>query len=212
MLFRSELPEPPQAKVRVINDAPVATRNVVIGRLQTVTGFKELEDDQELARDLGLDSLAIVDTLLWLESEFGVSVPNPEAVPTVGDLIMAACGGAASEPTQKRGYRPSTGWRANAGNARVQIPAGSSIQEVFLAQARRHPGQVIAADLVQGSRTYRQLIAAILALRPKIAALPGQFVGIMLPASIAADAAFMATLFAGKTPVMINWTDRKSVV
>ena len=207
-----ELSEPTPAKVRVINDAPAATRNMVIGRLQTMTGVKELEDGLELARDLGLDSLAVVDALLWLESEFGVSVPNPEAVRTVGDLIMAACGGAASEPTQVRGHRPSAGWRANAGNARVQIPAGSSIQEVFLAQARRHPGQVITADLVQGSRTYRQLITAILALRPKITALPDQFVGIMLPASVAADAAFMATLFAGKTPVMINWTAGPRVI
>jgi len=207
-----ELPEPTPSKAQVVNDAPAATRSTVIARLQTMTGFKELEDDQELAQDLGLDSLAIVDALLWLESEFGVSVPNPEAVRTVGDMIMAACGGASSESTQVRSRRPSAGWWANAGKARVQMPAGSSIQEVFLAQARRHPGQVIAADLLQGTRTYRQLIAAILALRPKIAALPGQFVGIMLPASVAADAAFMATLFAGKTPVMINWTAGPRVV
>ncbi len=64
----------------------------------------------------------------------------------------------------------------------------------------------------QGSRTYRDLITAILALRPKIAALPGQYVGIMLPASVAADTVFMATLFAGKTPVMINWTAGPRVV
>ncbi|MFZ0497788.1 MAG: phosphopantetheine-binding protein [Steroidobacteraceae bacterium] len=191
---------------------PRQTRNIVTARLQTMTGLKELKDDQELARDLGLDSLAIVEALLWLESEFGISVPNPEAGLTVGDLIMAACGGASSESTQVRRRRPSRGWRANAGNARVQIPTGSSIQEVFLAQARPRPGQVIAADLIQGSRTYRQLITAILALRPKIAALPGQFVGIMLPASVAPDAVLMATLSAGKTPVMINWTAGLRVV
>jgi len=207
-----ELPEPTPSKTQVVNDAPAATRSMVIARLRTLTGLEELEDEQELARDLGLDSLAIVDALLWLESEFGVSVPNPEAVRTVGDMIMAACGGASSESTPVPRRRPSAGWRASAGSGRVQIPAGGNIQEVFLAQARRHPGQVIAADLVQGSRTYRQLIAAILALRPKIAALPGQFVGIMFPASVAADAVFMATLFAGKTPVLINWTAGPRVV
>ena len=94
----------------------------------------------------------------------------------------------------------------------MQIPEGQSIQHVFLAQARRNPAQVIAADMQQGSRTYRDLITAILALRPKIAALPGQYVGIMLPASVAADIAFLATLFAGKTPVMINWTAGSRVV
>ncbi|MGA9368229.1 MAG: hypothetical protein WBV35_12280, partial [Steroidobacteraceae bacterium] len=37
---------------------PRQTRNIVTARLQTMTGLKELKDDQELARDLGLDSLA----------------------------------------------------------------------------------------------------------------------------------------------------------
>ena len=207
-----ELPEAPRSQAKASGDAPAATRHMVIARLQAITGIDGLRDDQELVRDLGLDSLAIVNAILWLETEFGVSVPSPEAVRTVGELVMAACGSASSEPVPVRVGRPPAGWWANTGNARVQIPGGSSIQEVFLAQARRHPGQVIVADLVQGSRTYRELIAAILALVPKIAALPGQFVGIMLPASVAADAAFMATLFAGKTPVMVNWTSGPRVV
>ncbi len=36
--------------------------------------------------------------------------------------------------------------------------------------------------------------------------LDGQRLAIMLPASVAADVAFLATLLAGKTPVMLNWT------
>jgi long-chain-fatty-acid--[acyl-carrier-protein] ligase len=34
----------------------------------------------------------------------------------------------------------------------------------------------------------------------------GKYIGIMLPASVAADIFYLTTLFAGKTPVMINWT------
>ena len=177
-----------------------------------LTGVAELNDDQELARDLGLDSLAITDALLWLEREFAVSVPGVEAVRTVGDLIMAACGSASAESADVQIAAPSAGWLSSPGHEPVQIPEGQSILQVFLSQARRNPSQVIVADLQQGSRTYRDLITAILALRPKIAALPGQYVGIMLPASVAADTAFLATLFAGKTPVMINWTAGPRVV
>jgi long-chain-fatty-acid--[acyl-carrier-protein] ligase len=36
--------------------------------------------------------------------------------------------------------------------------------------------------------------------------MPGQYVGILLPASVAANTVFLAVLFAGKTPVMVNWT------
>ncbi len=207
-----EIAEPKRGAERSVADAPAATRQTVLARLHAATGIENLRDDQELARDLGLDSLTTTEVLLWLEKEFAVSVPGVDAVRTVGDLIMAACGGASAESTDVRIAPPSAAWLANLGKVRVQIPAGASIPQVFLAQARRNPGQVIAADLQQGNRTYRELITAILALRPKIAALPGQYIGILLPASVAADTLFFATLFAGKTPVMVNWTAGPRVV
>jgi acyl-CoA synthetase (AMP-forming)/AMP-acid ligase II len=40
----------------------------------------------------------------------------------------------------------------------------------------------------------------------RFAALPGDAVGLMLPASVAADTAFMALLWARKLPVLLNWT------
>lgn len=207
-----EMAEPQESAGQSAHDAPAATREIVLARLRDATGMPTLEDDQELAKDLGLDSLAITELLLWLEQEFAVSVPGVEAVRTVGDMIMAACGAASAESADVRIPAPSAAWLTNLGGARVQIPDGRSLRQVFLAQARRVPGQVIAADLQQGTRTYRDLIAAIFALRPKIAALPGQYVGIMLPASVAADTLLFATLFAGKIPVMINWTAGPRVV
>jgi len=55
-------------------------------------------------------------------------------------------------------------------------------------------------------KTYRDLILGILALRPTVQAIEGEYVGIMLPASVGAALLYMTTLFAGKTPVMVNWT------
>jgi long-chain-fatty-acid--[acyl-carrier-protein] ligase len=207
-----EMPEPQLAAGRTACEAPAATREIVLARLRDATGHPELSDDQELAKDLGLDSLAITELLLWLEKEFAVSVPGVDAVRTVGDLIMAACGGASAESADVRIRPPSGAWLKELGQDRVQIPEGRRLHEVFLAQARRSAGQIIAADLQQGSRSYRDLVTAIFALRSRIAALPGRFVGIMLPASVAADTVFFATLFAGKTPVMINWTAGPRVV
>jgi long-chain-fatty-acid--[acyl-carrier-protein] ligase len=207
-----KMPEPPESAGQSAQDAPAATREIVLARLRDATGMTALEDDQELAKDLGLDSLAITDLLLWLEKEFAVSVPGVEAVRTVGDMIMAACGAASAESADVRIRPPSAAWLKNQGDVRVQIADGGNLRQVFLSQARRSPGQVIAADLQQGSRTYRELIAAIFALRSRITALPGDYVGIMLPASVAADTLFFATLFAGKIPVMINWTAGPRVV
>jgi long-chain-fatty-acid--[acyl-carrier-protein] ligase len=86
------------------------------------------------------------------------------------------------------------------------MPAGDSLTAVFLDMARRHPRQVVIADQQSGVRSYRDLLTALLLLRPVFARMPGPYVGIMLPASVAAAVATLAVLFAGKTPVMLNWT------
>lgn len=187
-------------------DVPPATRKIVLDYLRELTGVADLQDQQQLAGDLGLDSLATADVIFWLEKEFAVQVPSVESVHTVGDVLMAACGQLSAE-SREVSIRPATAtWLADAARVRARAPAGNTIQETFLAQARRNPGRVIAADMQRGARTYRDLITSILALQPKIAALPGEYVGIMLPASVAADIVFLAVLFAGKTPVMVNWT------
>ncbi len=54
--------------------------------------------------------------------------------------------------------------------------------------------------------TYRRLVLGLLLMVPKIRELPGRYVGIMLPASVGAGLFYLAALFAGKTPVMVNWT------
>ena len=88
----------------------------------------------------------------------------------------------------------------------VQVPEGTTIPEVFLAQAARNPGRAAVADQTGGVRTYRDLVTVILALRPALQAIPGPSVGIMLPASGGAAAAFLAVACAGKIPVMVNWS------
>src|SRR5258708_18338508 len=40
----------------------------------------------------------------------------------------------------------------------------------------------------------------------RFSALPGEAVGLMLPASVAADTSLMALLWARKLPVLFNWT------
>ena len=97
-------------------------------------------------------------------------------------------------------------WFSGRANARVELPAGKSIAAAFLAQARRNPKRPAIADQMRGTLTYRDLITAIFALRPRIAELPGKYVGIMLPASAGATVTYLATIFAGKIPVMVNWT------
>ncbi len=58
---------------------------------QTVGKPVEISDDTNIARDLGLDSLAIMNFIMALEDEYDISIPLDRVaqVETVGDLEKA---------------------------------------------------------------------------------------------------------------------------
>ncbi len=202
-----DLPAPPPPEPQHLAEGiPPGTEKIVLEYLYDLTGLRSITAQSRLARDLGLDSLAIMDLIAWLEKEFGITVAAVESLETVGDVMLAACGKLAAVSKDPAISMPDPRWFLDSGAARVQLPAGKTIQEVFLAQARQRPDQVVVADPQRGIRTYRDLITSIFALRTEIEKIPGQHVGIMLPASVAADAVFLAVLFSGKIPVMVNWT------
>ena len=51
--------------------------------------MEEITDEKEIVKDLGADSLDVVEMLMGLEEEYGVTVPEEEAanIKTVGDII-----------------------------------------------------------------------------------------------------------------------------
>jgi acyl-CoA synthetase (AMP-forming)/AMP-acid ligase II/1-acyl-sn-glycerol-3-phosphate acyltransferase/acyl carrier protein len=186
-----------------LNEVPDSVREAFQAKLADLAGGRDFPDTADLARDLGMDSLARLELKLWMEQEFGHEAPDPEALRTVGDCLLAACGKAVAiaQPALKP---PAPGWFAP--RPSFAVPEGDTIQEVFLRQAARSPGASALADLQGGRRTYRDLVTGILVLRPRIEALEGERVGILLPASGAAAVAYLSVLFAGKVPVMVNWT------
>lgn len=201
-----ELPDPEVH--RFAGDAaevPEATRRIVLDELSRLTGRDDVKLADRLAQDLGLDSLAAAELVIWIEKEFGFSVGTPESLLTAGDVVLAAAGrgiSAIETPLAK----VTAAWRAPRGGNRIGVPPGATVNEVFLAQAARRPGQVLLADQTSGEVTYRRLVLGVMLLAPAIRRLPGRYVGIMLPASVGAGLFYLATLFAGKTPVMVNWT------
>ena len=201
------VPEPEERAAA--NGGPVqvsaTTRDTILAHLRELTGKADPGEDERLAHDLGLDSLARAELQVWLAREFGVSDIEADALHTVRDLFRVAAGEAAGAgAAQLPG--PSAAWTVPANDERASLPPGDTLPEVFLRQAELHPSRPVAADLMRGVRTYRDLLTGIFALRPAIAALPGERVAIMLPASVAADVTLFTVLFAGKTPVMVNWT------
>lgn len=201
-----ELPDPPLTQIAGSpTEVPEATRQLVLEHLRKASGVERISDGDRLAHDLNLDSLARAELLLWLSREFGSQVADVAALQTVGDVMLAARGQAAGGRTVEL-KPPPRKWARYASGRTPAIPAGETITEVFLAQARASAACAAIADQIGGVRSYRDIVVGILVLRRHLASLPGERVGIMLPASVAANVVYLATLFAGKTPVMLNWT------
>jgi long-chain-fatty-acid--[acyl-carrier-protein] ligase len=201
------LPEPvSSSEPGVAHRIPPATRATVLEHLRQLTGIREIYEGQRLAHDLGLDSLVRVEIQAWVQSEFGFAQPDVDGMETVGDVMRAAVG----ETVGKALTEPKPvahAWITAAGTSPApKLPPVDSLTGAFITMARAFPTRVIIADQQSGVRTYRDLVTALLLLRPVFARMPGPYVGIMLPASVGASVATLAALFAGKTPVMINWT------
>lgn len=200
------LPEASPARLETTQPSiPPATRQQVLNYISNLTGISKPADSDHLARDLGMDSLARTDLSIWLEKEFGFLLSDADAIRTVGDCVLAACGSFVySSPAEL--VSVSRRWFKNVGQERLTIPAGTSVPEVFLKQAAQSPSKIIIADQSSGEKSWRDLVIACLLLKPIIENLDGDCIGIMLPPSVAADIFYLAALFAGKTPVMVNWT------
>ncbi len=69
-----------------------------------------------------------------------------------------------------------------------------------------HPDDVAVADRLSGVMTYRKLLVGTRLLSKRIRKIPGDAIGVMLPASVAVDIVFLSLHMAGKLPVMLNWT------
>ncbi|MBR5900365.1 MAG: acyl carrier protein [Clostridia bacterium] len=68
-------------------DTEIKVKELIAKQLNKT--IEEITDDKEVVKDLGADSLDIVEMLMNLEEEYDITVPEEEAgdIKTVGDII-----------------------------------------------------------------------------------------------------------------------------
>jgi long-chain-fatty-acid--[acyl-carrier-protein] ligase len=198
-----EFPAPPAAAAVDVSGVKAEVRAEVAHILEDRLGFP-LSDAQQLPEtpleQLGLDSLARMEVTLAVEQRFGFS--GTEAPATLGELWLLAQGLAEQAPPRPA---PDAWFRPPTGNERPAI-LGETLGEAFVRRALAHPDDVVVADDLAGVLTYRRLLVGVLTLARRFRDLPGSHVGLLLPASVACDTALLALNWAGKVPVMLNWT------
>ncbi len=155
-----------------------------------------------LLEQIGLDSLARMEVALAVEDRFGF---RSDRVPeTLGELWTLAEGllqDRAGGPD-----RPPPLWERPPSDPRPHEILGETLAEAFVRRAVHQMDDPAVADDLSGVLTYRRLLVATMLMAGKFRELPGEAVGVMLPASVAADVVFFGLHLAGKLPAMLNWT------
>ena len=155
---------------------PAATRELVLAKLQELSTIETINLKDRLAQDLGMDSLVLVEYVAWLEQEFGVVIMNLDGLQTVAHCILAAAG-EFSTPENGDQLHVADSWFKGRGRTSLVLPDGDTVAEVFLKQAEMHSDKVIVTDQISGSKTYRQLLTGIFALKGCMEKLPESKLG-----------------------------------
>jgi len=184
-----------------------AARQKIYAKLSELADIPEnaIRDEMELATDLGLDSLDTAEISLFLEEAFGVMDLSGEELGTVKDVLGFAVKELIPVPDDEPPFNLDK-WNEKISSKKTKFSGGNTIVEAFLRKSSEHPNRACVVDDASGILTYRELKARIALLREAFAKMPGESIGILLPASVGALVCFLACSAAKKVPIMINWT------
>lgn len=187
-------------------DVPAPIKASVLAKIAELAEMpkEQIQENQHLANDLGLDSLDAANIFTFLDTEYNIRDLKQESIETVLDVMYAAAGQVKIE--ERKEPEPSQTWPKEDDRPRSERPEGDTLQEAFLRICDRMGSHAACADAMSGILTYKRLKLAALILSQKIKKQPGEYVGMMLPSSVGAYLAIFAALLAGKIPVMLNWT------
>lgn len=207
--WRQDFPKIEPKKLGESKEQPVPSEieKEVIAHLAKVAHRSEdqLGKQLSLSNDLGLDSLDSAQLYVFLEERYQVAGLEMGQIQTVNDLLQAAAGHLKG-PEIVHPHKEDPKWPSEPSRRAPQMPRGETIEEVFLRICDEMGSSVACRDALAGMLTYRQFKRAALVFSLKIRELPGEQIGIMLPASVAAYLVVFAVWLAGKQPVMFNWT------
>lgn len=205
-----DLPDPDLGRVQIdASEVPQGTREIVYDFLRDLSGVEKIDPQQRLGEDLGLDSLARGEIVMWLEEEFGQEQADTDVLETVSDVLLAAHGQFALGG-EKEIAPPDKIWQKTMQNPgkklRLKPAEGHTIAHVFLNLCKGRWDKTLMSDQTSGTLTSRKFARACIVMSREIERLDGDHIGILLPASAGAGILFLSTLFVRKIPVMINWT------
>lgn len=164
-----------------------------------------IHPDLNLATDLGLDSLDIAELSAFLQDDFDIKGVPVNQLTTVS-RVMALAARQVTFKEEPEDEADISNWKQPVKRTKLEIAPGDTVAEVFLNNSLRMGNGIACGDARSGVLNYKQLRMRCILLAEHIRHLPGQYIGILLPASVAANVLMLAVELAGKVPLMVNWT------
>ncbi|MEC7840096.1 MAG: AMP-binding protein [Chlamydiota bacterium] len=191
-----------------IKNVPDEVKNKVIKKLCEMTKKQpsEIKPDMNLATDVGLDSLDTAELSAFLHDYFDIARVPVMELTTVGRMMGIAAKQIKWEEKIEEAPVDLDKWNAKRPHQRLTLADGDTLAEVFLNNCNRHKKIYACADDGSGALTYSDLKLRAILLADYIKDLPGQYIGVLLPSTVAAYLIILACEIAGKTPLPINWT------
>lgn len=212
-MWNKKLPEIPKWQAAEedlvpLSSIPEEIQQQVISKLSQIADMnpQNIKPEMTLAFDLGLDSLDMAELIAYLQDQFevnGVLVPD---LTTVNKLMAYAAKKIATKEVAVVHAKIPKKWEFTGKRKRCYIAPGKTMPEVFLNNCARMAKKSACGDDRSGVLTYGDMRLRVILLAEYIRNLPGEYIGILLPSSVATAILILATQLAGKVPLMVNWT------
>lgn len=201
-------PKETDEEVVHIDDVDDDIQDKIIDKLHELTELDRasIKPEMSLASDLGLDSLDTSELATFLKEEFDTGAIPVTELTTVQRVMGIASKKITIEEESNDDKGDLSDWFVKVPHYKAQVAHGDTIPEVFLHNCERMGNLPACADTRTGVLSYSRLKVGVIIMAEYIRQLPGDYIGILLPASVGAYLTVLATQLAGKVPVMINWT------
>ena len=181
----------------------------VYQEISRITGLpeEEIRPNANFNLDYGMDSLDVSELSSFIQHNFDVQFVPVAELTTVGRALeIADLKVVCKEKGKVAAVIDFNKWNQKIPRKKQGIAHGNTIPEVFLNNCARMGDSIACGDEVSGLVNYRDLKMRVILLANYIRKLPGSYIGILLPSSVAAYAVILACELAGKVPMLINWT------
>lgn len=162
----------------------------------------ELSNGLNLSTDLGMDSLNVAELVVFLSRHTKSKKIVPEQMQTVQDVLELAERGPKAAVRVPGIHR----WPKERERGAIVPPEAPNIPQAILQMCQQRGSLSMCADDFAGVLSYRKFGRAVRVLAKHFASFAEERIAVLLPAAASTYIVVLALQWAGKVPVMLNWT------